>query len=205
MTTNTASPPATDDESQTSPRARALALGMVWVLGLVGGIGLVVRLRPAEVNLSTEATTFRIKVHNRDTVTARRTGTIKLTRNSSGGEAQAYASIHYYLPNRQYSLYGRFMLNRRAWFHECLPNVQFMGTPEVLVPGTRIEQRYQNRCGNRHHGLLRFTVLEDGDAIMLDVYADGSSTDGSDVGARAWEPILQYAEDLQASIHPPVL
>jgi hypothetical protein len=48
-------------------------------------------------------------------------------------------------------------------------------------------------------------VLEDGDAIMLDVYADGASTDGSDVGVRAWQPIMQYATSLQANIRPPVL
>jgi hypothetical protein len=203
MTTGTVSAQAGDTVRPASRAARLLALVLVALIGVPLGFWLAYQLRQPQVSLSTGATAFRLQVRNRDIVTARRTGTIKLTRNSV--EGQVSASIHYYPTNRQFDLLGRFDLNKRAWFHDCLPKVQFMGSPEVRVPGAVVEQRYQERCGQPLHGVLRLIVLKDGDAIMFDVYTDGASTDQSDLGERSWESILPYERELESRLRPSIL
>jgi len=161
----------------------------VMLLGLSLGFFVVYGLRPPEVILSSSGPAeFTMRVRNRDSVTTRRTGTIKLTRRALDGRMDAYASIHYYAPYRKLTPAARFELNKRAWFNECGPKVDFLDNPKVSPSGTRIEQRYQNPCSG-HYGLLRLIILDGQDALMLDVYRPGKSTDGGplppQVGARS--------------------
>ena len=117
---------------------RILALSGVMLLGLSLGFFVVYGLRPPEVILSSSGPAeFTMRVRNRDSVTTRRTGTIKLTRRALDGRMDAYASIHYYAPYRKLTPAARFELNKRAWFNECGPKVDFLDNPKVSPSGTQ--------------------------------------------------------------------
>ena len=199
MTAPASSSPATSGYRS----GRILALSGVMLLGLSMGFFIVHGLRPPEVTLSSSGPAeFSIKVRNRDSVTARRTGTIKLTRRTLDGRTEVYASIHYY-PPRKLAPVTRFGVNKREWFNECGTKVHFLDYPKVSPTGTRIEQRYQNPCSG-NYGLLRLIALDGQDALMLDVYRTGRSADNSELSAASWDPIRSQMDDLQSRLRPPV-